>query len=60
LEYVYVEDMVSTIYHWNKSRWWIGIYYGSDVNNFREWNTAGSDYGSYPYGGWQNFAVNPE
>jgi hypothetical protein len=22
--------------------------------------TAGSDYGSYPYGGWQNFAVNPE
>jgi Na+/melibiose symporter-like transporter len=32
---------------------------GSDVNNFREWNT-GSDYGSYPYGGWQNFAVNPE
>jgi hypothetical protein len=33
---------------------------GSDVNNFREWNTAGSDYGSYPYGGWQNFAVNPE
>jgi hypothetical protein len=22
--------------------------------------TQGSDYGSYPYGGWQNFAVNPE
>ena len=33
---------------------------GDDISNYREWNTAGSDFGAYPYGGWQNFAVNPE
>jgi len=33
---------------------------GDDISNYREWNTAGSDFGAYPYGGWQNFAVNPQ
>ena len=33
---------------------------GPDVSNFNEWNTCGSDFGSYPYGGWQNMAVDPQ
>src|SRR4030042_2207967 len=33
---------------------------GSDISNFREWNVGGNNFGSYPYGGWQNFAVDPE
>jgi len=33
---------------------------GSDDSNFRVWTVGGSDFGSYPYGGWQNFVVDPE
>jgi hypothetical protein len=33
---------------------------GSDSNNHRQWIVGGSDFGSYPYGGWQNFVVDPE
>jgi len=31
---------------------------GSADNTFWSWDVGGSDYGSYPYGGWQCFAVN--
>jgi hypothetical protein len=31
---------------------------GSGLGTFWSWDVGGSDYGSYPYGGWQNFAVN--
>ena len=31
---------------------------GSGYGTFWSWDVGGSDYGSYPYGGWQNFAVN--
>lgn len=33
---------------------------GSDSSNFRVWIVGGNDFGSYPYGGWQNFVVDPE
>lgn len=33
---------------------------GSGLTTFETWYVGGSDSGSYPYGGWQNFAVNPE
>jgi hypothetical protein len=33
---------------------------GSDSNNHRQWIVGGNDFGSYPYGGWQNFVVDPE
>ena len=31
---------------------------GSGLGTFWSWDVGGSDFGSYPYGGWQNFAVN--
>lgn len=31
---------------------------GSGLGTFWSWDVGGSDYGSYPYGGWQCFAVN--
>ena len=33
---------------------------GSSTSAFNLWNVGGSDFGRYPYGGWQNFVVNPE
>ena len=33
---------------------------GASVSDYRGWNVGGNDFGSYPYGGWQNFAVDPE
>jgi hypothetical protein len=33
---------------------------GSSASVFDVHYVGGSDYGSYPYGGWQNFAVDPE
>ena len=33
---------------------------GSSTSDYREWYVGGSNFGSYPYGGWQNFAVDPE
>lgn len=33
---------------------------GSALTAFNEWWVGGSDFGSYPYGGWQCFAVDPE
>jgi hypothetical protein len=32
---------------------------GSSAGNVRLWNAAGNDYGRNPYGGFQNFAVDP-
>lgn len=32
---------------------------GSTAGNVRYWNAVGSDFGRYPYGGWQNIAVDP-
>ena len=32
---------------------------GSTVGNMRYWNAVGSDFGRYPYGGWQNIAIDP-
>jgi hypothetical protein len=31
---------------------------GSGLGTFWSWDVGGSDFGRYPYGGWQNFAVN--
>lgn len=34
---------------------------GTDITtNFKGWKVGGNDFGRYPYGGWQNFAVDPE
>lgn len=33
---------------------------GSSINDHNQWIVGGSDFGSYPYGGWQNFVVDPE
>ena len=33
---------------------------GDSASVWRVFYVGGSDYGSYPYGGWQNFVVNPE
>jgi len=34
---------------------------GTDITpNFKGWKVGGNDYGRYPYGGWQNFVVDPE
>jgi len=32
---------------------------GSSSGNMDFWNVGGSDFGRFPYGGWQNFAVDP-
>jgi hypothetical protein len=32
---------------------------GSSAGNRKFWKTGGNDFGKYPYGGWQNFAVDP-
>jgi hypothetical protein len=32
---------------------------GSGLGDFYSWDVGGSDFGKYPYGGWQNHAVNP-
>jgi hypothetical protein len=36
----------------------IGI--GSTSGNMRYWNAVGNDFGAYPYGGWQNTAIDPQ
>jgi len=36
------------------------FYIGSDTSNGYKWTTGGNDFGRYPYGGWQNFVVDPE
>lgn len=33
---------------------------GSTSGNMNFWKTGGNDVGRYPYGGWQNFAIDPE
>lgn len=38
----------------------IRILVGDGYGDFYGWKCGGSDYGSYPYGGWQNFAVYPD
>jgi len=32
---------------------------GSSAGNIKFWNALGNDFGSYPYGGWQNTAIDP-
>jgi hypothetical protein len=34
------------------------VMVGSGLGDFYSWDVGGSDMGFYPYGGWQNFAVN--
>jgi hypothetical protein len=36
------------------------VLIGSATTAFKVWYVGGRDFGRYPYGGWQNFAVNPE
>jgi len=33
---------------------------GSSTSAYRQYNVGGNDFGSYPYGGWQNFVADPE
>lgn len=34
---------------------------GADITtNYKVWTCGGNDFGRYPYGGWQNFAFDPE
>jgi len=33
---------------------------GSSSGNVRFWNALGDNFGNYPYGGWQNTAIDPE
>jgi hypothetical protein len=35
------------------------IVIGSSSGNVNHWNAMGSDFGKYPYGGWQNTAIDP-
>lgn len=35
----------------------IGV--GSSAGNIRYWKSMGKDFGKYPYGGWQNTAIDP-
>lgn len=32
---------------------------GSSSGNRKFWKTGGNDFGKYPYGGWQNFVIDP-
>ena len=32
---------------------------GDDLDNYEGWYTGGNNFGRNPYGGWQNFAVDP-
>ena len=38
----------------------IEFYIGADISNGYRWTVGGNDFGRYPYGGWQNFVVDPE
>lgn len=38
----------------------LGVLVGNGYGDFYNWDAGGKDYGSYPYGGWQNFAVDPD
>lgn len=38
----------------------LSMLLGSSATNFDVHWVGGSDFGKYPYGGWQNFAVDPE
>ena len=33
---------------------------GAGLSDYRGWYVGGNNFGSYPYGGWQNFAVDPQ
>ncbi len=33
---------------------------GSATSAYRQYNVGGNDFGSYPYGGWQNFVADPQ
>lgn len=36
------------------------VMVGSAIGAYNIWYVGGRDFGRYPYGGWQNFAVDPE
>lgn len=38
----------------------IALFIGSSNAAFYRWAVGGNDFGRYPYGGWQNFVVDPE
>lgn len=33
---------------------------GNSISAYWRWTVGGNDFGRYPYGGWQNFVVDPE
>ena len=35
------------------------VLIGDSISDFKGWKVGGSDFGRKPYGGWQNFAVDP-
>lgn len=35
------------------------VFAGDDEDNYKGWYTGGNDFGRNPFGGWQNFAVDP-
>ncbi len=44
----------------NKANGGLVMLLGSALGTYNVYNVGGNDYGAYPYGGWQNFVVNPE
>jgi hypothetical protein len=48
----------TNIESWANGGMRVGI--GSTSGNIKFWNALGDDFGAYPYGGWQNTAIDPE
>ena len=48
----------TNLYSWASGGIRIGI--GSSSGNIKFWNAMGDNFGDYPYGGWQNTAIDPE
>lgn len=48
----------TNIYNWSAGGMRFGV--GSTTGNIKFWNALGDDFGNYPYGGWQNTAIDPE
>jgi hypothetical protein len=48
----------TNIFPWASGGMRFGV--GSSVGNMNFYNALGDDFGNYPYGGWQNTAIDPE
>ena len=48
----------TNIYDWANGGMRFGV--GSSSGNMDFWNALGDNFGNYPYGGWQNTAIDPE